>query len=121
MKDSILATPSVDDAINDLDQQIQEVFNCAVKKYGSCALIIKWLEPIGAVSILNMCSCCYRHRVDKPHKFELVSDFNFGIRCKQKNTLEQMEQLNECMCDCRHLVRWLCRGTSVETLCMNCD
>ena len=121
MKDSI-ATPFENDDENlDLEQLIQEIFNYALKRHGTIAVLIKGLEPVGAVSILNCCKCCYRHQIFKPHKFELISDFNFGISCKEKNSWEQLEQLNECMCDCRHLVRWLCRGTSVENLCMNCD
>ena len=116
MKDSILATPyaeGIEHAINDLDQQIQYVFNDALKNHGSCAILIKGLEPIGAVAILNQCNCCERHKVDKPYKYELWSEKNYADGATVKDGSVQARNIQDCSCDCRHLSRWLCRGCTV--------
>lgn len=120
MKDSILATPYAEGFDDNFEQKISDIFNQALIKYGSCAVLIKGLDSVGAVAILNCCKCCERHQ-NKPPKFELWTENDFFNDTNVKHGLEQAKQLEICSCDCRHLTRWLCRGISVEELCMNCD
>lgn len=48
----------------------------------------------------NACSCCERHKINKPNTLTHWIDEDDVSNVK----------LNNCQCSCRHLARWVCRS-----------
>lgn len=97
---------------------IQDIYNRTLNDWGTCSKLIEGLDSQSAVIILRDCKCCSRHQINKPQKFELwKKKFDDESEVSQ----DQEYKLQQCSCDCRHLIRWLCRGETVENLCSYCD
>lgn len=48
---------------------------------------------------LSNCKCCKRHQINKPSVFTIWQETEFHYN----------EKVYSCMCDCRHLARFICR------------
>ena len=52
---------------------------------------------------LLQCNCCDRHQINKPKKMELwIKPYN--------NDKMSYDEDNKCLCNCRCLARFICRG-----------
>lgn len=47
---------------------------------------------------LNRCNCCPRHQTNRPTVFAPWQETPFND-----------STMTNCMCDCRHMARWICR------------
>lgn len=88
-----------------------------IEEFGTCEAIIENFDSSSAFTILNQCKCCERHRQNRPKKFEIWDKNNQQHSIIPKSIEQQIANLNDCSCDCRHLSRWLCRGKTPDMLC----
>ena len=49
---------------------------------------------------LIKCKCCERHQTSRPTELKLWIDTEFDFS----------NNIHKCMCSCRHISRWICRG-----------
>ena len=87
------------------------------------------------INTLNKCNCCIRHQTDRPTSWNiyelseynkygstatylLYSDIKYGSTstmalCKGNSpeglAKRHQEKINKCGCNCRHLIRFMCR------------
>ena len=54
--------------------------------------------PEEKLAFLNNCNCCERHKLNRPNTYTRWYETEFH------NT-----QNTACVCDCRHMARWICR------------
>ena len=50
------------------------------------------------IKVLNTCTCCEKHKINKPSTYS-----------KWVETPFNRTQDNNCLCPCRHYSRWICR------------
>lgn len=53
------------------------------------------------LNYLSNCNCCQRHQINKPRVFSTWYDTPFNDYSYNR----------QCMCDCRHISRFICRQT----------
>ena len=94
-----------------MDFEIAEPYRCyaRTKKQTNCAgvtyNVIDGDTPEEKLRTLLACNCCERHQINKPKTLEpwveCISNRHRGSW--------KIEITTECLCDCRHLARILCR------------
>lgn len=117
MKDSTWAVPFYDYDNDDIDaaNKKQKCYKESFEEEGSLRSVVKKKDKDlkfihtekSAFAFLKRCNCCLDHQYSKPIKYELWDDPKWG---------PGSSKIKECKCDCRHLMRWLCRGNNLETL-----
>ena len=71
---------------------------------------VKHLPPHEAFQFLKNCNCCEDHQVDKPQELVIWDDFYNG-----KGEVFTIRK-KPCVCDCRHIARFLCRGVDISQI-----
>ena len=54
------------------------------------------------LQIMNLCQCCKRHKLNKPHELSKWVDINFNLTGGYRGRI--------CKCPCRHSARLICRN-----------
>ena len=76
-------------------------YNCQLDPYVKQYRIFYRNKILNNKDILNTfasCKCCPRHQINKPTTLNTWED-----------TAVSLTQHTTCVCDCRHLSRWICR------------
>lgn len=86
----------------DIEQNIRNKFLEDRELYGSLNICIEeYIDKetkTALVDVLNTCTCCDRHQLHRPVKYEPLVDTNLSYT-----------QDTECKCRCRHFSRFICR------------
>ena len=69
-------------------------------------IILSYYEKEHLIKLLSKCNCCERHKTGKP----TLRQFYNGTYISTQSP----NQYNHCTCNCqcRHMMRWICRTTS---------
>lgn len=91
----------IDDIVRVSDEEIEKLMKTFYEK---CQEIDgeSWQDKIDT---LNKCNCCEKHQYNKPFRFEIWKELPF-----------HNDQTRDCLCDCRHMSRMICR-----TICGSVD